>query len=310
MRVGVLDLGTNSTRLLVAEVDDGRVTEVERDTRVTRLGEGVETTGRLSDAAIARVTDAVAGYRDALDRHGAERTVALATSAMRDAENGALLTDALSERYDVHPVTISGEEEARLTFAGATAGRTADGSVLVIDIGGGSTEYVAGRPGSDPDFHTSTRMGSVRHTERHLHDDPPTPEQLSALADDVHRVLAAELPEPVRAQVERAIAVAGTATTLAAIDLDLDPYDSDGVHGHVLALATCERIHAQLAALPIGERRGVTGLHPDRAPTIVAGIAILGQSLRALGLDEVEVSDADILHGAALAAAQDRFPTG
>jgi len=302
-RVGVIDLGTNSSRLLVVEVPDGELTEVERQTTVTRLGEGLEASGRLSDAAIQRVVDAVAGYRKLLDRHGAGTVVCVATSAMRDAENGQELADILRRRFQVDPRVISGNEEARLTFLGATHGRPPGDPTLVIDIGGGSTEYVVGRPGGEPFFHTSTRMGSVRHTERHLHSDPPTPAELAALADDVDRVIAGDIPSDTRAEVDRAIAVAGTATSLAAIDLRLDPYDPRRVHGHRLTRAACERLRDMLASLPLAERRQVTGLHPDRAPTIVAGAAILARSLHAFGLGEVEVSEADILHGAALDAA-------
>jgi exopolyphosphatase/guanosine-5'-triphosphate,3'-diphosphate pyrophosphatase len=306
-RIGVIDLGTNSSRLLVADAGGDRLTEIERRTSVTRLGEGLEASGRLSDAAIARVVETVSGYRRLLDQHGAETVVCVATSAMRDAENGHELADILRRDFTVDPRVISGDEEARLTFLGATSGRPARDATLVIDIGGGSTEYVVGKPGNEPapiGFHVSTRMGSVRHTERHLHADPPTAAELAALTDDVDSVLAADIPPDVRAGVERAIAVAGTATSLAAVDLELDPYDPERVHGHQLPQATCERLRDRLASLPLAARREVTGLHPDRAPTIVAGATILARSLRAFGLQDAEVSEADILHGAALAAAE------
>ncbi|MGH2803385.1 MAG: Ppx/GppA phosphatase family protein [Thermoleophilaceae bacterium] len=303
-RIGVVDLGTNSTRLLVAEVSDGRVAELERRTIVTRLGEGVEASGRLSDVAIARVSEALAVYREVLDRLAAREVVAVATSAMRDAENGPAFRDDIRARFGIDARTISGDEESRLTFLGATAGRRAGADTLVIDIGGGSTEYVTGRAGSAPGFHVSTRMGSVRHTERHLREDPPAPDEMAGLAEDVRAVVGAEMPAEVRERVEEGIAVAGTVTSLAAIDQELDPYDPDRVHGYRLALGACERLVAQLAALTIDERRGVTGLHPDRAPTIVAGAVILLESMRAFDLAEIEVSEADILHGAALAAAE------
>jgi exopolyphosphatase/guanosine-5'-triphosphate,3'-diphosphate pyrophosphatase len=308
VRVGVIDQGTNSTRLLVADIEEGELSEVERRTTVTRLGEGLEASGRLSDAAIDRVTKAVAEYRELLDALGAEVVVTVATSAMRDAENGDELRTLLRERYGLDALVISGDEEARLTFLGATNSRPTSDRTVVIDIGGGSTEYVVARPGDEPLFHVSTRMGSVRHTERHLASDPPTPEELAALAGDADEVIAAGVPAEIRSEVRHAIAVAGTATSLAAIDLELDPYDAGRVHGHRLALATCERILARLAALPEQERRAVTGLHPDRAPTIVAGVAILVRSLHAFALDEVEISEADILHGAAFTAAQ-RLPS-
>jgi exopolyphosphatase / guanosine-5'-triphosphate,3'-diphosphate pyrophosphatase len=302
-RVAVVDLGTNSTRLLVAEVQDGEVAELERRTTVTRLGQGVEATGRLADEAIDRVVEALAVYREVIDRFGAAEVVAVATSAMRDASNGPDFREHILERFGIDARTISGDEEARLTFLGATSGRAAGAETLVIDIGGGSTEYVTGRAGSDPGFHVSTRMGSVRHTERHLHSDPPTSSELADLAEDARAIVEADVPAEIRETVEHGIAVAGTATSLAAIDQELDPYDPEKVHGYRFGRATCERIVSQLAAKTVSERRRVRGLHPDRAPTIVAGAVILLESMRAFGLDETEVSEADILHGAALAAA-------
>jgi exopolyphosphatase/guanosine-5'-triphosphate,3'-diphosphate pyrophosphatase len=287
MPVAVIDIGTNTTRLLVAEVEDGRVVELERRTTITSLGQGVDATGRLAQKAMDRVAAAIAVYREVIDRLGAGRVVALATSAMRDAENGPEFRDFLKQRFGIDARTISGDEEARLTFLGATSERNDDHETVVIDIGGGSTEYVVGRPGHDPDFHVSTQMGSVRHTERFLATDPPKPEELDQLAAAVRETVPG-------VSVKQAIAVAGTATSLAAID------GADQVHGYGLSLATCERIVAMLAAMPLEERRGVKGLHPDRAPTIVAGAVILTESMRALGLNEAEVSERDILHGAAL----------
>jgi exopolyphosphatase / guanosine-5'-triphosphate,3'-diphosphate pyrophosphatase len=291
--VAVVDIGTNTTRLLLAEVEDGEVVELERRTKITRLGQDVDATGRLADEARDRVAEAIAGYREVIDRVGAEKVVAVATSAMRDSDNGPEFREYLAEKYGIDARTISGDEEARLTFLGATAGRNDDRETVVIDIGGGSTEYVLGRAGAEPSFHTSTQMGSVRFTERFLHTDPPRPEEMAALADTVR----ATVPE---LEPEHAIAVAGTATSLAAID------GAEEVHGHRLALASCERITAMLAGKPVEERRNVEGLHPDRAPTIVAGAVILTESIRSLGLREVEVSDRDILHGAALAAAREQ----
>ena len=303
MRVAVVDIGTNSTRLLIADVGDGQVGERERRTTITRLGQDLEATGRLADAAMERVSDALTEYRELIDRHGAERVVAVATSAMRDAENGPAFRDRIRERFDVDARTISGDEEARLTFLGATAEGPAGAGTLVIDIGGGSTEYVTGSAGRSPDFHVSTRMGSVRQTERHLRSDPPAQAELAALAADARAIVESEVPADVREPVEHGIAVAGTATSLAAIDQELDPYDPDRVHGYRLGRDACERLVAELAALTLAERRGVPGLHPDRAPTIVAGAVILLESMRAFGLDAIEVSETDILHGAALDAA-------
>jgi exopolyphosphatase / guanosine-5'-triphosphate,3'-diphosphate pyrophosphatase len=289
--VAVIDIGTNTTRLLVAEVEDGEVVELERRTVITRLGQDVDATGRLADEAMDRVAEVIAGYREVIDRVGAERIVAVATSAMRDSQNGPEFRDRLEKRFGVDARTISGDEEARLTFLGATAGRDDDRDTVVIDIGGGSTEYVLGRAGGEPEFHTSTQMGSVRYTERFLRDDPPRGEEMAKVADAVREMVP-------RVEAEHAIAVAGTATSLAAIDGAEEP------HGYRLTLAACERIVAMLASKTVDERRKVDGLHPDRAPTIVAGAVILTESIRSLGLEEVEVSDRDILHGAALAAAR------
>jgi exopolyphosphatase / guanosine-5'-triphosphate,3'-diphosphate pyrophosphatase len=307
MRVAVVDLGTNTTRLLVADVQDGRLEELEKQTTITRLGQGVDATGRLADEAMDRVRETLDEYRQTIDRLKAEDVIAVATSAMRDADNGPEFRDELNRRFGIDARTISGDEEARLTFLGATSGRAAaaetPASAVVIDIGGGSTEYVVGSNGADPDFHVSAQMGSRRHTERFLQSDPPTHEELETLAADVRRIIEESVPKEIRERTEEGIAVAGTATTLAAIELELDLYDPEKVHGYRLGLAAAERIQAMLAALPVEERRKVTGLHPDRAPVIVAGVTILVESIRAFGLDEIEISESDILQGAAMAAA-------
>jgi exopolyphosphatase/guanosine-5'-triphosphate,3'-diphosphate pyrophosphatase len=307
MRVAVVDLGTNTTRLLVADVQNGDLVELEKRTTITRLGQGVDAAGRLADDAMDRVRETLDEYRQVMDQLDAGEVIAVATSAMRDAANGPEFRDELNRRYGIDARTISGDEEARLTFLGATSGRTAaagsPASTVVIDIGGGSTEYVVGSNGAYPDFHISAQMGSRRHTERFLQSDPPAHEELEALAADVRRIIEESVPEEVRDRTAEGIAVAGTATTLAAIDQELDPYDPEKVHGYRLGLAAAERIQAMLASLPVEERRKVTGLHPDRAPVIVAGVTILVESIRAFGLDEIEISESDILQGAAMATA-------
>jgi exopolyphosphatase/guanosine-5'-triphosphate,3'-diphosphate pyrophosphatase len=305
-RIAVIDLGTNSTRLLVAEVEDGEVHELTRQTEITRLGEGVDANGRLGDRAMDRVFDVLSRYREELDRLEAEEIVAVATSAVRDADNGEEFRQELRERFGIHARTIPGEQEARLTFLGATATLpSADAPTLVLDIGGGSTEFVVGAPRKEPSFHVSTDLGAVRQTERHLHDDPPTGGQLDRLRAEVREVVAGEVPADVRSSTESGIAVAGTATSVAAIDLELEPYDSERVEGHPLERETTERILGMLAALPLVERRRVRGLHPGRAPTIVAGVAILIEAMEAFGLDRMTASEADILHGAALTRSGD-----
>lgn len=305
MRVGVVDIGTNTTRMLVADVDSaGGLRELDRRTTITRLGQGVDRTGALADEAMARVEAVVATYRAALDELRPEREVAVLTSAVRDSANGEQFRARLRDRYRLDARTISGEQEARYTFLGASHDRAADPdeALLVLDIGGGSTEYVLGR-GGEVSFHASTPLGSVRHTERHLGHDPPLAEELEACSRDVRAVIEASVPAEVLGAADHAIAVAGTATTLAAIDQDMVTYEPEQVHAYLLSLETCRRILALLAALPLDEREKVTGLLPERAPTIVAGSIILVASLEAFRLDRVEVSEHDILHGAALTAA-------
>jgi exopolyphosphatase/guanosine-5'-triphosphate,3'-diphosphate pyrophosphatase len=299
--VGVVDIGTNSTRLLVADVDDGRVREVDRRSEVTRLGEGVDATGRLGEEPMERVLSTLEAYHEAIREHGCDATTGVLTSAVRDAENGAEFTELVRTRFDLDVRTIDGEQEARLTFRGATVGRPdpPDGSLLVIDIGGGSTEFVIGR-GGEVTFNVSTQAGVVRQTERHLHSDPPAPAELRALGDEVREIVAHAVPAEVRATVASAVGVAGTATSCAAIAQELDPYDPNRVEGYVLELGDLELLLARLAAMPLADRRTVVGLHPDRAPTIVAGVEILLEALRAFGLDRLEVSERDILWGAAI----------
>jgi exopolyphosphatase / guanosine-5'-triphosphate,3'-diphosphate pyrophosphatase len=316
-RIAVVDFGSNSTRLLVADVRNGKVDEIERRTEITRLGEGVDASGRLDPGAVDRVFRALEEFSAAFDRLGAEQVVGVATSAVRDAENGEELRAAIDERFGVEARILSGEEEARLTFRGATSARSMDDAsrghggsgsetTLVIDIGGGSTELVVGEPGGDPHFHVSTDAGSVRQTERHLAADPPEQDDVSTLALEVQTIVEEAVPEGVRSETYRGVAVAGTATSLAAVDQELEPYDPARVEGYPLELAACERMLAMFAVRPLEQRRKVPGLHPGRAPTIVAGTAILVEVMRAFGLEVVETSEADILHGAALHAATSR----
>jgi exopolyphosphatase/guanosine-5'-triphosphate,3'-diphosphate pyrophosphatase len=307
MRVAVVDIGTNSTRLLVADVDgDGGLRELERESIVTRLGEGVDATGRLGDAPQARVFDVLRRYHEAIERHRCERRTAVLTSAVRDAANGAEFAERVRDEYGLEARTLSGDEEARLTYLGATAARDRGdpATLVVIDIGGGSTELVVGARG-EVEFHVSTDNGVVRHTERHLHHDPPERSELEALAEEVGADVRARVPEEVRRRADAGVAVAGTATQSAAIDLALEPYDPARVEGHVLSADTLRELRERLAALTEQQRRErVTGLDPARAPTIVAGVVILLEALGAFGLDRVEVSERDILWGAALASTE------
>jgi len=301
VRVAIVDIGTNSTRLLIADVaDDGTLEELRRESIVTRLGAGVDATGRLQDDAMQRVFDTLARFRELIDEHGATATTAVLTSAVRDAANGPELTAAVRERYDLDARTIGGDEEAALTFAGATSERSDEGEdVLVVDIGGGSTEFVIGHAGG-VDFHVSTQAGVVRQTERHIEHDPPQEDEIDRLRREVAQIIRDNVPAEQRRRVALGIAVAGTATSCAAIELGLHPYDRALVHGHVLRRAVCAQILDRLCALTDEERRAVTGLQPDRAPTIVAGVAMLLEVIDAFDLEEIEVSEHDILRGAAL----------
>lgn len=306
MRVAVIDIGTNSTRLLVADVQpDGALAELERRTQVTRLGEGVDATGTLGEAGIDRVRKALDGYLEVVDQLEADARIAVLTSAVRDSTNGEQFVNALRTDYGLDAQIISGDEEARLTFLGAMSDRSpADATkTLVIDVGGGSTELVVGAY-SEVSFHVSLQLGVVRQTERHLHEDPPTPADLRALSRDVRTLIERDVAVSERRGIARAIAVAGTATSLAAVDQALEPYDRGRVHGYRLELSTARLLLARLACVALEERRAIRGLHPDRAPTIIAGVMILIEVLEAFGLDGFEVSENDILRGAALARAR------
>jgi exopolyphosphatase/guanosine-5'-triphosphate,3'-diphosphate pyrophosphatase len=302
MRVAVVDMGTNSTRLLVADVEDGRVREIERRSTVTRLGRGVDTSHQLSTEAIEDVCDAVASYISLYEDLGAQSVTAIATSAVRDADNGQVFLAELRERFALDAKILDGAREAHLTYLGATAARAPSDRTLVVDIGGGSTELVVG-DGADLSFYDSLQVGTVRHTERHISGDPPTASELEALANDVRGLIAHSLEGAALASARIGIGVAGTPTSLAAIEQRLDPYDAERVHGYVLSLEAIQRMFSELAAMPLAERLKVPGLHRGRAPTIVAGVVILIQVMRAFGLSEIEVSEHDILWGAALAGA-------
>jgi exopolyphosphatase/guanosine-5'-triphosphate,3'-diphosphate pyrophosphatase len=281
VKVAALDLGTNTTRLLVADVGDDRVEELHRETRITRLGEGVDARRRLLPVPIARVRNALTDYRRTAESLGAERTLLVATSAVRDAENGEAFLGEIEWSYGFTTQLLSGDEEAKLTRRGV--GDLAPGTLLV-DIGGGSTELVL------DGFRTSLPMGSVRFTERH--------------GEDVEAIVGtarALLPE---LGPESAVGVAATITSLAALDLGLEEYDRSRVHDHLLTRDAARAQLERLAALPLEERRRVPALEPERAPVIVAGAAILVGILDAYDLPAIRVSERDLLDGAVLAAAE------
>ena len=281
MRVAAVDLGTNTTRLLVADVDDGRVEEIAVRARITRLGEGVDARRKLLPLPIARVRNALTDYRRELESLGAERVLAVATSAVRDADNGEAFLGEVEWSYGFTTRLLSGEEEAAVTLRGV--GDIAE-DTLVLDIGGGSTELIM------RDFAISLDVGSVRMTEH--------------FGEDVDAIAAYVRPLLPDLRPTRAIGVAATNTSLAALDLRLAEYDRDQVHGHVLTRQAVEELLAGLAATPLDERRRLPAFDPDRAPVIVAGATIVREVLRRYDLDAIEASEHDLLHGVALAAAE------
>jgi len=279
--VAAVDLGSNTTRLLVGRVEDGRVDELHRESRITRLGEGVDSRRRLLPLPIARVRNVLTDYRRTAESLGADRTLLVATSAVRDAENGEAFLGEIEWSYGFATQLLSGDEEAQLTQRGVGE---LGAATLLVDIGGGSTELVL------DGFRTSLPLGSVRFTERHGEGVEASVEAARAL-----------LPE---LEPESAVGVAATITTLAALDFGLDEYDRSRVDGHVLTRDGARAQLERLAALPLEERRQVPALEPERAPVIVAGAAILVAILDAYGLESMRVSERDLLDGAALAAAE------
>jgi len=284
LRVGAVDLGSNSTRLLVADVENGSVREVERDLRITRLAEGVDTRRKLLPVAIARARNVLSDFRRTIERLEAERVLAVATSAVRDADNGEAFLGEIEWSYGFDTRLLSGDEEAATTFRGVTTGRPLEPGTLIVDIGGGSTELIRA------DRHTSLDIGSVRLTERYGEDADAAGDYATSLLPDW--------------EAADAIGVAGTITSLAALDLRLAEYDPERVHGHRLSAAAVDEQLARLSALTVDQRRELPGLDPGRAPVIVAGTAILRAILRRYGLGSIDVSEHDLLYGVALAAAE------
>lgn len=301
MRVATIDIGTNTVLLLVAERQpDGRLTPVEEHATITRLGQGVDKTRQLAPEAIARTNGCLDAYADIVQRTGASRVAVVGTSAMRDAGGGEEVRAHVRARFGVEARTISGDEEARLTFAGALSGLTLaqDLDVVVFDIGGGSTEVVVGRPGATTlAFAQSYDVGSVRMTERHVASDPPTEAELGAVREAC-RAIFASIPRPVEGGGPP-VGIAGTVTTLASVALGMVTYDAARVHGLVLSKARLEEVVLDLARKPLDARRTTIGLEPKRADVIVAGGLVALALLEHLGAREVRVSDRGVRWGLA-----------
>jgi len=291
VRVAAVDLGTNTTRLLVADVTNGRLAEVVRREAITRLGEYVDRRRILLPTAIARVRNILVDYRREAETLGAERVLAVGTSAVRDADNGEAFLGEVERSYGFTTRLLDGDEEAALMVRGVASDRPLEPGTLLVDIGGGSTELVLTRPNGTTSV--STDAGSVRLTERLLGSDPPSADELRACAEHVRGLLPG-------LAARSAVGVAGTVTTAASIERG----GTADVHGHRLTRASVSATLSRLAAMPLDERRQVPGLAPARAPVIVAGLVVLHEVMRRYGLEWLDVSIRDVLDGAALAAAE------
>lgn len=314
MRVAVVDLGTNSCRLLLADVEGGRVETCERTATVTRLGEGVDRRRALSAAAVRRTAECLDTCSRRIERFAPERRLLVATSVLRDAAGGEVFLDRIERRYALPWRILDGDEEAALGFAGAASAvaAPASGRLALLDIGGGSTELAVGpipstpSPESaselpQPDFTRSLDVGSVRLTERFLLSDPPTEDEWRAAERFTHELLDRELPDQARSGVSLVVGVAGTITTLVAHKLGLRRYDPELVHGHRLSLADIERAIAVFRSLTSEQRASLPGIQRGREDVIPAGALIAREACRLLSVDGLVASEADILDGVALA---------
>lgn len=295
-RVAAIDCGTNSLRLLVADLAGGALAEIWRETRIVRLGHGVDRTGRLDAAALERTRAVLADYARISAEHGVERVRMIATSATRDAVNSAELVAIARVELGVDPEIVSGTDEAALTFAGAS-GVLADGPLLVADLGGGSTELVLG---PQPLRAVSVDVGSVRMTERHLHTDPPTEEQIAAARADIRTALAEAAEQLPLRSADQLVGVAGTVTTFAAIALGLPHYDRAQVHGAQISAGQVRDVAERLLAMPHAERARIPVIQTGRVDVIAAGALLLHEIVVAADANSVVVSEHDILDGIAL----------
>ena len=298
-RLAAVDVGTNSTRLLVAEVEDDRiVAELAREMVITRLGKGVDSTRRFDPAALERTLEVLAGYGETSRRLGARAVRVVATSATRDAANREDFLDGVRRLFGVEAEVLSGDEEAATAYAGATHDLPGDERTLVVDIGGGSTEFIIGN--HDPEAMLSIDIGCVRLLERHLHSDPPTPDQVAALRRDARSHL-----ERVRTVLDpssagRVVGVAGTITTVTAIALGLETYDPARIHHAVVTADMVAATAGLLGAMTVAERAAMPVMAPGREDVIAAGAMLLDEICRAFGIDRLIASETDILDGVVL----------
>ncbi len=304
MRVAAVDCGTNSIRLLVADLDPAAstLTDVDRRMTIVRLGQDVDRTRRLAPDALARTFAACDDYAAAVRDAGAERLRFVATSASRDVENRDEFVAGVRERLGVEPEVVTGDEEATLSFTGATRELTGSGLAepfLVTDIGGGSTELVLGTPGAAPTAARSVDVGCVRMTERHLHDDPPTPAQVAATRADIEAAVRLAAETVPLADARTLVGLAGSVTTVAAMALDLPTYDRDRIHHARIASADVHRVADRLLSMSHGERAALPFMHPGRVDVIGAGALVLAVLLEHVPVEDVVVSEHDILDGIA-----------
>jgi exopolyphosphatase/guanosine-5'-triphosphate,3'-diphosphate pyrophosphatase len=297
-RVAAIDCGTNSIRLLVADVGDAGLTEVVRTMEIVRLGEGVDRTGRLSPAAIDRTRVALQAYAKTIASTGAERVRMVATSASRDASNADDFRTMVREVLGQDPEVISGDAEARLSFAGAVGGLHAEAPYLVVDIGGGSTEFVLGT--ESVEAARSVDIGCVRLTERHLHSDPPTDAEIAAAEADIRAAVALARETVPVAEARTLVGLAGTVTTVTALALGLPEYDSAKIHHARVSADRVADVTAMLLRSTRAERAAFAVMHPGRADVIGAGALVLRVLMEAVGADELVASEHDILDGIAL----------
>ena len=303
-RVAAIDCGTNSVRLLIVELDatSGLAVDVVREMRIVRLGEGVDATGRLSAAALARTFAAVDEYSGLIDHHRADAVRFVATSATRDAENREEFISGIRGRIGVEPEVISGDEEAALSFAGATGNLDIAGAAppcLVVDIGGGSTEFVMGEPGRAPSASASVDIGCVRMTERHFKTDPPYPAEVSAARDDIDAAIHHVAKTVPLRSARSLVGLAGSVTTVAALAKGLWEYDRDQIHGAVITAAEIHRVCEELLYATREKREANPVIHPGRVDVIAAGSLVLSAIVAYSGVPEILVSEHDILDGIA-----------
>lgn len=306
MRVAAIDCGTNSIRLLIADVDNEKLVDIVRTMVIVRLGESVDKTGEFSQAALQRTFAALDSYVELINEHKPERVRFVATSASRDVSNREEFVSGIKSRLGIEPDVISGDEEASLSFLGATADLVNDENApaapyLVVDIGGGSTEFVLGTSG--PTDAISTNVGCVRMTERNLVSDPPTAEQISAATADIDAAIDQAFDAVPISQAKSLIGLAGSVTTVAAIAMELDEYNPYKIHGSRISAARVHEVTEQLLHMTRAQRAALGPMHEGRIDVIGGGALVLDRIMQRTGITEVVVSERDILDGIARALA-------